>query len=81
MSPYYKQVKGYYCRKCGGRETAMSPSGMLVLCMRCPWTEAYPMDLCMALAQTEEDQRLTGEAVTWADLSKLIHDTMSQQGK
>jgi len=32
-------VTGCYCPKCGATVGASSPSGMLILCLRCPWQE------------------------------------------
>jgi hypothetical protein len=38
-------LEGYICLKCHRTDTAyISPSGMLVLCIHCPWTECVPME-------------------------------------
>lgn len=42
MIIHCEPVDGYICPKCGRQECFLSPSGMLVLCALCPWTEAYP---------------------------------------
>ncbi len=35
-------LEGFVCLKCGGTEAYPSPSGMVVLCPSCPWTEMVP---------------------------------------
>lgn len=36
-------IQGYYCPKCLGQQAFISPSGMLILCVNCPWQDCYPI--------------------------------------
>jgi hypothetical protein len=41
MTDDFKPVDGFVCPRCGGREATATPSGYLVLCVRCPWQEMW----------------------------------------